>query len=255
MDPKNRSQFLTIPGAIIVAGALIAIAVIWSNKPGGVVSNPAGGPSPASNGEPAAIDLSPVTASDHILGNPNADIKIVEYSDPSCPFCKLFDPTMHQLVGEYGPGGKVAWIYREFPLDQPGTRPDGGVLHPNAGREAEALECAALVGGNTKFWAYEKKWYEDVPEDGASRPAADDEAAIVRIAKDTGLDTAAFSDCLSSGKTKDLVQKDYESGLNAGVSGTPYSIIITPSGSKVPLVGAQPYATVKAAIDALILGN
>jgi len=242
---ESKQPSLTIPGAIIIAAAIIAIALIYIFHPQTAPAQPA--PVPGQN---AQISMQPVTAADHILGNPNAPIKIVEYSDPSCPYCKMFNSTMEQLINEYGAGGKVAWVYRHFPLDQPDE--NGNVLHANAGREAQSLECAASVGGNDTFWAYEKDWYDAIPQDGADRSAQDDQAQILQTAKDVGLNIPSFNDCLSSGKTKDIVQKEYLDGINAGASGTPYSIIITPSGSKIPLVGAQSYSTVKAAVDTLL---
>lgn len=243
MEPRRSG--ITIPGAIIIAAAIIAIALIY-------IFHPQHASTQSDNPLPQVSDatIRPVSASDHILGNPNAPIKIVEYSDPSCPFCKMFNPTMTQIMDQYGPSGNVAWVYRDFPLDKPDE--NGNILHPNAGREAQALECAALIGGNDKFWTYEKKWYQDIPEDGAGRSQVEDMTQIQQTATSIGLDASAFSDCLSSGNTKDRVQKDYLDGINAGISGTPYSIIVTPSGSNIPLVGAQSYTTVKAAIDVLI---
>lgn len=228
----------------------MAIAIIWVNKP-------AAAPTQNQNatGQPtiAQINMRPVTAADHILGNPNAPIKIVEFSDPSCPYCKLFNPTMEQIMSDYGPGGKVAWIYRHFPLDKPDQ--NGNILHKNAGHEAQAMECAASLGGNDKFWAFEKNWYNTIPENGAVDSTSTDQAMLLAVAKNSGLDQSAFSDCLSSGQFKNKVEADYTDGLNAGVSGTPFSVLITPSGTKIPLVGAQSYQTIKSAIDALLSQN
>jgi protein-disulfide isomerase len=91
------------------------------------------------------VNIPPVTEKDFIVGNPNAEIKIVEYSDTECPFSKRFHQTMLDIMKEYEAGGKVAWVYRYFPLDG---------LHQKARHEAEAVACAAEQGGNTKFWEY-----------------------------------------------------------------------------------------------------
>jgi protein-disulfide isomerase len=91
------------------------------------------------------IDIPPVTAKDHLTGNPNAEIKIVEYSDTECPFSKRFHQTMIDIMKEQGTNGKVAWVYRSFPLDG---------LHQKARYEAEAVECAFEQGGNAKYWEY-----------------------------------------------------------------------------------------------------
>jgi protein-disulfide isomerase len=246
MDPQNniRSQLVTIPGAIIIAGAIIAIAIVWTTKPTKV---PAVNTLPS---QPSAAAMAPVTAADHILGNPNAPIKIVEYSDPSCPYCKQFNPTMEQVMSAYGAGGKVAWVYRQFPLDKPDA--NGNILHPNSGIQAEALECAASLGGNTTFWAYEKEWYNVFPIDGASRTAAADGVQLAQVAKKVGLDAIAFNDCVTSNQFKNKIDAEYTDGLNAGVPGTPYNIVITPSGTKIPLNGAVSYATLKTTIDTLL---
>ena len=243
MNPENKSlhPLLTLPGAIIVAGAIIAIAIIYVKKP---VAQPA-----AVSQEPkiAEVSMLPITSADHILGNPDASIKIVEYSDPSCPYCKLFHPTMRKIMDEYGAGGQVAWVYRSFPLDKPNSQ--GQVLHPNAGHESQALECAASLGGNDAFWKFTNRLYEITQSD---KGISLDQKELSNFATYSGLDVTKFNDCLSSGKFKDKVEKSYLDGINAGVSGTPSSFIITPSGSKIPIVGAQPYTTIKSAIDALL---
>src|SRR5690606_34807350 len=84
-------------------------------------------------------NIAPVTADDHIRGNPNAPLMIVEYSDFDCPYCKSFHVTMQKIIEEYGPSGKVAWVYRHLPLTS---------LHPSAAYIAETSECVAELGGN-----------------------------------------------------------------------------------------------------------
>ena len=249
MDSNQPRSSVTLPGAIIIAAALIAIAIIWVKKP---VSTPVATNQVAQVGQLTGVNMAPVTAADHIYGNPNASVKIVEYSDPSCPYCKTFNPIMEQVMTQYGPEGKVAWIYRSFPLDKPGTRGDGEILHPNAGHESQALECAAFLGGNDKFWAFEKHLYEATPSVTSDTPNGLDQSTLPQLAKDVGLDPVAFNSCLSSGQFKDKVEKEYTDGLNAGVSGTPYNVIITPSGSKIPLAGAISLSTMKKTIDTLL---
>ncbi len=93
--------------------------------------------------------LKPVNPDDHIIGNINAKIIIVEYSDLDCPFCKTFHKTMHRVVKDMN--GDVAWVYRHYPIPQ---------LHPNAFQKAEATECAWEQGGNDAFWKYTDKVFE-----------------------------------------------------------------------------------------------
>jgi protein-disulfide isomerase len=244
MSTEQRSQIINIPGAIIIGCTILAIGYFMTQR---------------THNEPTAnsnaphiptVTMAPITDKDHIFGNPNAPIKIVEYSDPSCPFCKMFNPTMEQIMSTYGASGKVAWVYRNFPLDKPDS--NGNILHPLAGIQANALECAASIGGNTGFWAYEKEWYNEFPQDGADEQASIDSQQMSNVAKKVGLDQVAFNDCVSSNQFKDKIDAQYTDGINAGVSGTPYNIIISPSGTKIPLAGAVSYATLKTTIDTLL---
>ena len=251
MDPKNNknSQLVTIPGAIIIAAAIIAIALIYVLKPAKsptAVTNNA-------NSQPTAAAMAPVTSADHILGNPDAPIKIVEYSDPSCPYCKQFNPTMEQVMTAYGAGGQVAWVYRQFPLDKPNA--NGDILHPNSGAQAEGLECAASLGGNTAFWAYEKEWYSDSPSDIASESPTANSQEMAKVAKTVGLDATAFNDCVTSNQFQNKIDAEYTDGINAGVSGTPYSVIITPSDTNIAMPGMTSYSTLKMSIDTLLSGT
>jgi protein-disulfide isomerase len=129
---------LLIPFSIIVAGALVGAGIYLSSKNPPVQSL---GQIP----DIEEINMLPVTDKDHILGNPNAPVVIVEYSDTECPFCKVFHLTMKRIMTEYGTDGKVAWVYRHFPIAE---------LHSKAQKEAEATECVAELGGNEKFWQY-----------------------------------------------------------------------------------------------------
>lgn len=213
---------MTLPGAIIIAGAIIALSIIYVKKP---ASNPnIAGNSDTTYDNSVDINLAPINGDDHILGNPSAELKIVEYSDPSCPYCKVFNSTMTDVMDQYGPKGKVAWVYRSYPLDAPDG--NGNVLHPNAGRESQAMECAATLGGNEKFWAYEKQLYTVTPSVTSKTPDGLDQKQLPIIAKAVGLDPVAFNECLADGRTKDKVAADFLSGNNAGVSGTPTSFFL-----------------------------
>ncbi|MCX6715702.1 MAG: thioredoxin domain-containing protein [Candidatus Taylorbacteria bacterium] len=249
MTKRITSGALSLPSAIVIAAALIAIAIIFINKPTNTDGTGINRPGENSNKPAASVGIAPVTIDDHILGNPNAPIKLIEYSDLSCPYCKLFNPTLEQIMNTYGPTGKVAWIYRHFPLFKP---VDGTIPHPNSLLQAEALECSAKLGGNTSFFAFEKKWFEIFPDDGAGRNATLDREVIDNVARNVGLDPVSFNDCLSSGRFKSKIEKAYDDGLKAGITGTPLTIIVTPSGNQIPLVGSQTYSILKTTIDTLI---
>lgn len=224
-----QNQYV-LPIVIVIAGVLIAGGVFLAGK--------SGAPTPNTNGT-QAINFRPIDATDHILGNPNAAVKVIEYSDLECPYCKQFQTTMHQVISFYGQSGQVAWVYRAFPLGQ---------IHSKAPKEAEAAECAADQGGNTAFFSYIDKLYEITP--GSNNL---DLAQLPVIAKNVGLNVDAFNTCLNSGKNAAKVQASYADAIAAGGQGTPY-ILITVSGSKdaVALSGAQPYDSMRAAIDAVL---
>jgi protein-disulfide isomerase len=93
-------------------------------------------------GEADTDNVNPVTSDDHVKGNPDSPITIVEYSDFDCPFCSRFHATLEQVMAE---NDDVAWVYRHFPLTQ---------LHPNAAAVAAASECVADLEGNDAFWTF-----------------------------------------------------------------------------------------------------
>ncbi len=225
MEQQPRSTLLTLPGAIIIAAAIVAVAVIWVQRP---ATNNTSADANNTKNQDIKINLNPVTAKDHIFGNPNAQIKIVEYSDPSCSYCKMFNPTLISILDQYGPSGKVAWVYRSFPLDKPDL--NGNALHPNAGHESQALECVASLGGNDKFWAFEKKIYEE----NSTGAQGLDQKKLPIFAKEIGINVDAFNKCLSDGQFKETVEASFLSGVNAGVAGTPSSFIVlnTPISTK-----------------------
>ncbi len=242
-QPASSQQIknLSVPIAIVIAGALIAGAVYLSAGKG--ASNPtvAGNNNAAANaqlpqGDTGSLDqMAAISASDHIRGNPDAPVKIVEYSDTECPFCKRFHETMKQVMDEYGKSGKVAWVYRQFPLTQ---------LHSKATKEAEATECANELGGPDKFWAYIDRLFAVTPSNDGLDPAE-----LPKIAQYVGLDVGKFNTCLNSGKYTSHIQSDTQNAGATGGNGTPWSIVVAKNGKKYPLSGAQPYASIKQLIE------
>ncbi len=227
---------LSVPLAIVIAGGLIAGAFYYSNiQNAKLVAQVPTAPLQNSGGE----DMRPITAEDHILGNPDAELMFVEYSDTECPYCKQFHSTLKQMMDEYGASGKVAWVYRHFPIDQ---------LHKYSRKQAEATECANELGGPTKFWEYLNTIYARTNSNDSLAPTE-----LPKIAKDVGLDVTAFNKCLSSGKYAAKVEADYQDAVKAGGRGTPNSVIVARDGTKVVVQGAQPYENIKRTIDAMLV--
>jgi protein-disulfide isomerase len=188
-------------------------------------------------GAAAAGTVKPVDPkTDHIRGDKNAKVFVIEYSDFECPFCKRHHPTMQQLMTDYG--GKVAWVYRQYPLS----------FHQNAQKEAEASECAAELGGNDAFWKFTDKIFERTTSNGTGF-ALD---ALGPLAKEIGLNQQAFQKCLDSGKYAAKVAQDEQEGQAAGVSGTPGNIVWTKDGKSQLVEGAVPLQSLKSVIDPLL---
>src|SRR3989344_3323501 len=122
----NESQHnpYVIPLSILISGVLIAGAISYVGdngfgRAGAQLGAAVGGDIPATPERGAVLEaVLPLGQNDHILGNPSALVKIIEYSDLECPFCARFHETMKQAMDEYGKDGKIAWVYRHFPLEQ-----------------------------------------------------------------------------------------------------------------------------------------
>lgn len=200
----------TTPLAIVIAGVLIAGGIYFGSK----------APDIDKTGDDfqASQEIRAIANTDHILGNPNAEIIVLEYGDLECPPCKLFHQTMTQVMEKYGKDGNVAWVYRHLPIVE---------LHSKAPKEAEATECAFEQGGNEAFWNFANKIYDITPSNDGL-----DLAELPKIAKELSLDVSKFNACLSSGKYTEKVQDDYNDAMVAtdGQPGTPHVKIIPADG-------------------------
>jgi len=235
---KSLQNNLAIPIAIVIAGGMIATALYFGPSKNSTVVGNNQAPQVAARQAPAQVGtVKPVDfATDHIRGDKNAKVFVIEYSDFECPFCKRFHPTMQQLFDQYQ--GKVAWVYRHFPLS----------FHPNAEKEAEASECASEQGGNDVFWKYTDKIFERTTSNGKGFALED----LAPLAKEIGLDDAKFKSCLNSGKYAKHVQQDEQEGQTAGITGTPGNIIWTKDGKTQLISGAVPLSSLTSAIDQIL---
>lgn len=175
---------------------------------------------------------------DHIYGNPNAPISLIEYSDYECPFCKNFHQTAKQIVKTYE--GQVNWVYRHFPLS---------FHNPGAQKEAEAAECVNELGGNEAFWKYTDAVYARTKSNGNGFPLTQ----LVPLAKELGLDEKRFAQCYDSGKYAARVKEDLEEGMKIGINGTPANVLLHHASGEVVLKsGALPLESFKADIAKLL---
>ncbi|NQV90446.1 thioredoxin domain-containing protein [Candidatus Uhrbacteria bacterium] len=180
-------------------------------------------PTPTATGVPA------VTDADHIRGNKDAAITIIEYSDFQCPYCSRFHPTMLQVMEEYT--DSVRWVFRHFPLS----------FHPEAVPSANAAECA---GAQDKFWEYADELF-------ANQTSLSSEF-YAQLAADLGLNVSKWQTCFDEGTYNDVIEAQAQAGGAAGVSGTPGSFVIDQDGNAIPIKGALPFSSVAAAIDSVL---
>ena len=157
-----------------------------------------------------------------VIGDPDAPVTIVEFSDFQCPFCQRAYSVVKQLLAKYPDQVKLA--YRDFPLRQ---------IHPQADAAAAASRCAGEQG---KFWQFHDRLFEsNLP---LSQPS------YLEHATQLGLDATQFSECVLSDRFVALIEQDLQAGSRAGVSGTPAFFI-----NGVALTGAQPLSAFERIVE------
>lgn len=165
-----------------------------------------------------------------IRGDKNAKVKIIEFADFRCPFCEqYFTQTESQIMKDYVNTGKANYAFRQYAF-----------LGPASTVAANAAECANEQG---KFWEFHEYLYKNQPPETDTTMYTTEK--LTQAAATLGINADQFSSCLSSNKYQSLVDTDLKEGQTAGVSGTPTIFI-----NGTPIVGAQPYATIKQQIEA-----
>ena len=224
---ENSENKLLVPSAIIVAGLIVAGAIVYIKSP----SAPTGGSPAVPNIQqvPASTaDILKIHNGDFILGNPSAKVVFVEYADFQCPFCgKFFQTAERQIINQYVKTGKAVFVYRDFSF-----------LGEESTRAAEAARCAGEEG---KFWEYHD--YLFLHQNGENQGTFAD-ANLKKFAGTLKLDQAKFNACFDSGKYKKAIDDSVADGRSIGVNGTPASFI---NGQSIS--GAVPFATFQAALE------
>lgn len=199
---EQTNKFL-IPGAIIAAGLVIAVAVIYS------VNGPITGGKKNVEKTAAITGLQAISSSDFVLGDQNAPVTMIEYGDFQCPFCsKFFKETESVLREKYIKTGKVKFVYRDFAF-----------LGPESTLAANAARCAGEQG---KFWEYHDYLFSNQRGENQGAFSKDN---LKGFAKVIGLDAEKFNACLDSEKYNDAIGKETKAGGEAGVIGTPANFI------------------------------
>lgn len=215
---------LLVPGAIIVSGFMISVAVIFA---GGFKDNTA---NLGNQLDPnRVVDVS--ADDDPFLGNPDAKVVLIEFSDFQCPYCRKFwRETLPSIKKEYIDTGKIKFVYRDLPLS----------IHPGALPAAMASHCAQDQG---KYWEYHDKMFAEQDKQGQNTVEFGS-AELKSWAREIGLNGDEFDACLDSQKYFEEVNKDSQEGFAAGVEGTPTTFV-----NGRPVVGALSFETFQTLIE------
>ncbi len=204
---KMRSVWMMVGGAFLLVAAVIFIS---------------------STIEPPVPRIHPM-ANENSVGDPNAPIVIVEYSDFQCSSCRdFFTNTEQEIFRKYVEDGTVRFVYRAF-----------GNTGPYSGTAAQAAFCAEDQG---MFWEMHDAIFLTYDEPNPNN--------LKKMAKKIDLDTKLFNDCLDSEKYLERVTKDLEDGIALGITGTPSFEI----NGRLELVGAHSISSFDAYIESFLAG-
>ena len=224
-SPVNQGSWKNY-AIVALATALVVIGGMW------LVNTLSSGNNNIPTGAAPSDDLAAPTVrvdldieGSPFIGDENAPVTIVEFSDYQCPFCgRFFTDTEPLIKSQYIDAGKVKLVYKDFPLDQ---------IHPEATPAAHAARCA---GDQAKYWEFHDKILDNQALLGSS--------SYSKWASELGLDTAKFDECQKSSKYLGLIRDDLQQGSSAGVRGTPAFLI-----NGVLVSGAQPFSVFQQIIE------
>ncbi|MDF1594984.1 MAG: thioredoxin domain-containing protein [Acidimicrobiia bacterium] len=178
------------------------------------------------------------------LGDPDAPVTLVEYSDYLCPFCgRHFTQTTPQLIDRYVRTGQINLVFHDFPLAD---------LHPTAPAGHAAALCVSEQGA-ALFWAYHDELFA---RQGEWSSVPDNREFLAAVAGEIGADVEAYQACVDSGRTVPVVDERVAQGRALGFSGTPsFHIVDNRTDEIFEIVGAQSVETFASALDATIAGE
>ena len=172
---------------------------------------------------------------EYVLGNANAPLTLVAFTDYQCPFCGRFEAsTFPVLKMNYIDTGKLRFILRDLPLD----------FHPFALKAAQSVHCA---GDQGKYWEMKERVFKN-----QSNLDAD---ALAGYAKDISINVDSFKSCIADGKHLKAIDDEAKYAASLGISGTPTFVLGKVVGNSVEgkvIVGAQPLEVFEAAIKDML---
>ncbi len=176
---------------------------------------------------------------DPMMGNPDAQFTIVEFSDFQCPFCaKFHSETLPLLMQNYINNGKVNLVFRDFPIES---------THPSAVPAAHASECADDQG---KFWEMHDMIFENQVIWKNMDPLQSLDL-FKKYSIEIGIDADMYDSCMSSARHIDEIKEDLEDGRKYGVTGTPGFFVGNEKVGFTKIIGAQPFSSFQRVIDGL----
>jgi protein-disulfide isomerase len=177
---------------------------------------------------------------DAILGDPDAPLTLIEFSDYQCPYCRTFyNQALPQIKEKYIDTGQINLVYRDFPLN----------FHDGAIPAAAAAECAREQGGDEVYFQMHDKIFDGQNDLGHGTVKIPNES-LTQYAEDLDLDMNEFEKCIESDDVKAEIAADLSTGQKVGISGTPGFIL---DGKLIE--GAQPFEVFDAAIQAALNNN
>ncbi len=186
-------------------------------------------------------------ANDNSMGDPNAPIQIVEYSDFQCPFCERHAVETEPLLSQY---------YIETGIVRLTYKSAGNFVSENGGigtESQDAAQAAYCAGDQNKFWEMHDALFannRDVENQGSFS-----NKRLKAIAETVGLDMNEFNDCLDGGKYEKRTQDDLAEAISLGMRGTPYFVVTyTVNGeTKTKTIdGAQPFNVFQVELEAIL---
>jgi protein-disulfide isomerase len=218
----HRRRNTTLVLAVIAGAALIIVALLiaQSNKPVGKIATP----------EPRTY----AQANGQSIGDPNAPVKIDEYSDFQCPFCRKFaEETFPLILRDYVQTGLVYFTFHNTPFA------DGQSATKESTHAAMASVCAAQQG---KFFEFHDLLFANQTGENIGDFT---EKRLYAMAEIASLDSHAFDTCYRDPATSEAVDMDKAAALRAGIQVTPSFLI-----NGTLFEGAQPYTEFQSAINA-----
>jgi protein-disulfide isomerase len=230
MSNKNSIALPIGLAAVLISGSMIYLGMqIGDSSQGGTVIADI-----AKEEGPSQITMEEVADDDAFLGDKDAPVTIVEFSDYQCPYCRRHATETFDLIKEaYIDTGKVKYVFRDYPLD----------FHKDSFGASLAAECTRDQKGDEAYFAMHDKIFGGQVSLGTGTVEIPEES-LFAYAKELSLDMNEFTECYEDEKFKDEIMADLSDGKAYGVTGTPGFII-----NGVLVSGAQPFSTFESIIN------